>query len=110
MPSFTYGVAFGTPESRSVLVSLSVNNHSGEPPANRLYSPRVGCTDATVPGSTSVSAGRGPPLPQDQVLRNQAVGRTCSVAASGPRLLTVISTRRSSGVPFPYSTSTSKYR
>ena len=34
---------------------------------------------------------------QDQVLRNQAVGSTCSVSASGPALVTEIVISRSSG-------------
>ena len=34
---------------------------------------------------------------QDQVLRNQAVGSTCSVSASGPALVTWIAISRSSG-------------
>ena len=34
--------------------------------------------------------------PQDQVLRNQSVGSRCSVAASGPRLVTVIRIKMSS--------------
>ena len=61
-----------------------------------------------MPGAAPRRAGFGPGRPQDQVLRNQRVGRTRSRAASGPRLWTVIRTSTSSGPPFAYSTSTSK--
>ena len=44
----------------------------------------------------------------DQVLRNHSVGSTCSGAASGPRLATVMRTSTSSGAAFAYSTKTSK--
>ena len=43
------------------------------------------------------SAGRGSLSPQDQVLRNQAVGSTCTVSASGPALVTWMAISRSSG-------------
>ncbi len=36
--------------------------------------------------------------PQDQVLRNQAVGSTCRVCVSGPALVTEIFISRSSGL------------
>ena len=41
-------------------------------------------------------------------LRNQSVGRTCSVAASGPRFSTVMRMSMSSGEALAYSTKTSK--
>ncbi len=43
-------------------------------------------------------AGRGSSSPQDQVLRNQAVGSTCSVSDSGPALVTWMAISRSSGL------------
>jgi hypothetical protein len=55
------------------------------------------------------SVGRTTPgWPQDQVLRNQIVGKSHSGARSGPRFVTVIWISRSSGVAFAYSTNTSK--
>ncbi len=44
----------------------------------------------------------------DQVLRNHKLGRTCRLAASGPRLATPISIRMSAGVALAYSTKTSR--
>src|SRR5213596_938227 len=46
--------------------------------------------------------------PQDHWLRNQAIGSKCSVAASGPRLATVIRIRMSLGDAFAYSAKISK--
>ena len=43
-------------------------------------------------------AGRGSVSPQDQVLRNQAVGSTWMVSASGPALVTWMAISRSSGL------------
>ena len=108
MPSLTYGVRFGAWKSRSVLVSFSVKSSVADPSAERNRSPRSGCEAAITPEPACRSPGRGASPPHDQVLRNQRVGSTWSVAASGPRLATVISTRRSSGDAFAYSTNTSK--
>ncbi len=44
------------------------------------------------------SAGRGSSSPQDQVLRNQAVGSTWMVSASGPAFVTWMAISRSSGL------------
>ena len=66
--------------------------------------------DARGPGwrrPAAASAGRSLPC-QDHSLRNHSVGRTCSSAASGPRLWTVIWIRMSSGDALAYSTNTSK--
>ena len=55
---------------------------------------------AAVPGgaaSAAPRAGLGESKSQDQVLRNQAVGKTCRVSVSGPALVTVIAISRSSG-------------
>src|SRR5215470_5201863 len=63
-------------------------------------------------GGTAASAGlAGGPvsLPQAQVLRNQAVGSTWTVAASGPALVTPIRISRSSGPALAYVTSTIQY-
>ena len=56
------------------------------------------------------STGLGAPVSQDQVLRNHAVGSTCTVSASGPALVTrtVIST--SAGSALAYQTSVIQYR
>ena len=42
--------------------------------------------------------GRGSLSPQDHVLRNQAVGSTWMVSASGPALVTSMAISRSSGL------------
>ena len=59
------------------------------------------------PGAAT-RAGFGPPCVPDQVLRNHSVGRTWSVAAVGPRFVTPMRIRMSSGAAFAYSTTTSK--
>ena len=52
---------------------------------------------ATAPSARPRSRGRAASSSQDQVLRNQAVGSTCSVAASGPALVTRTVMSRSVG-------------
>ena len=114
MPSFTYGVAFGVPKSRSLLVSFSVNSSGGVALACRARTRRarraIGATTAACvrPRAAPARAARSP---HDQVLRNHSVGSTCKLGRSGPRLRRVISdqdvlgrrpsrtrrTRRSSG-------------
>ena len=112
MPSFTYGRRVRRRRTAArVLVSFSVNSSVGRAVADRGSARRASGCDAiaTAPRIAAASAaGRGPSAPQDQVLRNQSVGSTCSVAASGPRLWTVIWIRMSSGDAFAYSTNTSK--
>ena len=45
----------------------------------------------------AASSGLAASVSQDQVLRNQAVGSTCSVSASGPALVTWTDISRSVG-------------
>ena len=52
------------------------------------------------------SSGRGASTSQLHVLRYQAVGRTCSVSASGPALVTRTTISRSNGSALTWSTST----
>ena len=92
MPSLTYGVRFGTPQSRSALVSFSVNSSSGAPSQASQYVAEVVVRRLRLDGSAGrriwrAAAGRRRRVPQDQVLRNQSVGRRWSGAASGPRLV-----------------------
>ena len=47
---------------------------------------------------TARMAGLGASVSHDQVLRNQAVGSTCSVAVSGPALVTCTAISRSSAL------------
>ncbi len=103
MPSFGYGVSGAAPYSRATFVSFSQNSAvgcvpSGPGPAISSSSPTNGCSMVTTEGSDAAapSTGRGS-FAQDQVLRNQAVGSTCSVAGSGPALVTEIDISRSSG-------------
>ena len=104
MPSFGYGVSGAAPNSRARFVSFSQNSTvgsvpSGPGPAISSSSPTNGCSMAT----TGVGSGRPEhrprreSSPQDQVLRNQAVGSTCKVSVSGPALVTEIVISRSSG-------------
>src|SRR5688572_32518064 len=105
MPSLTYGLGLGEPLTRSKLVSFSVKSHVA-PSARTRRSPSSECEARTaVPPSISRNEGRSAASSQDHTLRNQMVGRTCSVAGSGPRLQTVISTRMSSGAALAYSRS-----
>ncbi len=92
------------PYSRARFVSFSQNSTvgpvpSGPGPAISSISPTNGCSMATTEGSEAAapSTGRAGSSPQDQVLRNQAVGSTCKVAVSGPALVTEIVISRSSG-------------
>src|SRR6516164_8407532 len=63
-----------------------------------------------VPGPIPFMDGFGSSGHHAQMLRNQRVGSTWITASSGPRLHTLISTNKSAGVAFAYSTNTSKYR
>src|SRR5487761_387159 len=105
MPSFGYGVTGCAPNSRRRLVSFSQNScagsaPSGPGPAVSSSGPRNGWPTATDEASVAAIDGRGAPISQDQVLRNQAVGSTCSVAGSGLALVTEIAISRSSGSAF----------
>src|ERR1022692_4070928 len=107
MPSFGYGVTGAAPNRCCVLVSFSQNSAvgtvpSGPGPAISSNWPRNGCSTRIAPvpaadGPVAAKAGRGAPSSQDQVLRNQAVGSTCTVAGSGPALVTEIAISKSSG-------------
>ena len=111
MPSLTYGVAFG------VRKTLGVGLVLGEQQLRRAVARRASTLPSCVMRSAAIDAGRSTLRcsvgadrvgRQDQVLRNHSVGSTCSVAASGPRLCTVIRIRMSSGDALAYSTNTSK--
>src|ERR1039457_1438373 len=102
MPSFGYGVTGAAPNRGCVLVSFSQNSAvgtvpSGPGPAISSNWPRNGWSTRIAPAPVAAKAGRGAPSSQDQVLRNQAVGSTCTVAGSGPALVTEIAISKSSG-------------
>src|SRR5207244_10810065 len=110
--------ALALPNRRAALVSLSVKTSDGDSPpeagpASRWKGSSEGCSARTRPSDSSESRGRGqypsPDRPQDQVLRNQSVGRTSSRDSSGEAFVTAMRTRRSSGDALAYSTMTSKY-
>ena len=114
MPSFTYRELFSIPNNRFALVSFSVNRISGPCCRYNHRSPHCGSdkwmTPCPASGRTCFRRGLALFPSQDQQFRNQIVGSKRIRAASGPRLLTVMRTRMSSGVLFAYSTTTSKYR
>jgi hypothetical protein len=105
IPSFGYGVTGSLPNNSASLVSLSQKSSSGAVPsvpgpASSSSSPANGCwtlTAAQLSPGTAVSAGLLVPS-QAQVLRNQVVGSTCTVAWSGPALVTLIRIKMSSGL------------
>src|ERR1039457_7133509 len=103
MPSFGYGVNGSAPNRRGTFVSFLQNNRlggvlSGPWRASSSSGPRNGCSIAAAESAAAFMAGRGAPSSQDQVLRNQAVGSTCTVAGSGPALVTEIVISRSSAL------------
>src|ERR1035438_3828400 len=103
MPSFGYGVTGAAPNRRCTLVSFSQNSAagavpSGPGPAISSSGPRNGCSIAAAESAAAFMAGLGAPSSQDHVLRNQAVGSTCSVAGSGPALVTETVISRSSAL------------
>ena len=104
MPSFGYGVSGAVPNSRATLVSFSQKSTVGpDPPgpfpAISSRSPPNGWMIRTAPGPSAVISGRPESEPpQDQVLRNQAVGSTWRVCVSGPAFVTEIAMSRSSGL------------
>src|ERR1700731_885314 len=111
IPSLTYGVALGVPNSRSLFVSFSVNDSCGYPSQCSRKLPRSACDVSIVTVFSSGfcrKEGLGWSGHQVQVLRNQKIGNTCSLAGSGPRLATLIWIIMSVGVAFAYSTNTSK--
>ena len=103
-PSLPYGVP---------TVSLPVKYTGCSPRQAQHRVPSRSCVTSTTdcPAGPSIRLSTGSfPRPSDHVLRNQTVGSRRSVAASGPRLCTVIRVRMSSGPALAYSTTTSKYR
>src|SRR5260370_29272607 len=102
MPSFGHEVTGGAPNSLATLVSFSQNRAAGDTPsgpgaASSSIGPQIGCSSVTRPAPAPTICGRSAPGVQDQVLRNQAVGSTCSSASSGPGFVTSIVIRMSSG-------------
>ena len=102
MPSLGYGVIGSAPYRRFRLVSFSQNNAAGAAPSGpesaiSSSEPSHGCSIPTAPSPVADRVGLGSSSSQDQVLRNQAVGSTCRVSASGPLLVTEIFISRSSG-------------
>src|ERR1035438_8467066 len=103
MPSFGYGVTGAAPNRRCVLVSFSQNSAagavpSGPGPAISSNWPRNGCSTRIAPAPAAAKAGPGAPSSQDHVLRDQAGGSTCTVAGSGPALVTETVISRSSAL------------
>src|SRR6266568_6803921 len=108
--SLTNDVEFGRPQSRSALVSFSVNKTSSAFSQYNAYRPSALSVASII--STSVSAEEIPrrfgfrlSRPQLQVLRNQIVGNRCSVAGSGPQFVAVARIKMSFGTAFAYSIS-----
>src|SRR5208283_6023683 len=92
MPSLGYGVTGAAPYNRARLVSFSQNSSCGPVPSGPAAAmssrvPRNGWSMATDRSPEDRSPGRASPSPQDQVLRNHAVGSTWTVSASGPALV-----------------------
>src|SRR4029079_9630012 len=100
IPSFGYAYVLGSPNSRSVFVSLSQESSSGSPSPTRTVDPlRQLCPTTRSPWAES--DGRGcSAYPHDQVLRYQYVGRTGMVASSGAAFSTVTRMSRSCGPSF----------
>src|SRR5947209_2676666 len=116
MPSFGYGVSGTVPNSRAPLVSFSQNSTAGSAPSGPFPAvssifPPNGWTMRTAadPSAAIFSRPESEP-PQDQVLRNQAVGSTCSVSVSGPAFVTEMAISRSPGLALAYVTSVIQYR
>src|SRR6516225_3253482 len=112
MPSLTYGLELGFPKMRSLFVSFSVKSSGTAPLTYSQRSPSCAelaqMTRMPAGPDTCRSTGFGASGHHVQVLRNQRLGRTWSVAGSGPRLATEILIKISSGVSLAYSTYTSK--
>src|ERR1700691_2301749 len=101
MPSFTYRLVFGVPYRRCEFDSFSVNNASRGDLQYSQYDSILRCVVlSTVPASSERSIWmRGLALSGNQVQSslNHRVGNTCRVAATGPRLTTLIRIRLSCG-------------
>ena len=103
--------------STLLFVSFSVNSSSGvsfsgpTSTANENF-PKVSCRHSTVSWvfwmMLAFFVHPSWLQPQIQVFRNHNVGKTWSRAVSGPRFVTVIRMRMSSGVFFAYSAQTSQ--
>ena len=103
--------------STLLFVSFSVNSSSGvsfsgpTSTANENF-PKVSCRHSTVSWvlwmMLAFFVHPSCLQPQIQVFRNHNVGKTWSRAVSGPRFVTVIRMRMSSGVFFAYSAQTSQ--
>ena len=70
------------------LARLGVGTLIGADP-DSSSSPKSGCSTRTNPGAVWSRLGFDWSGSHDQVFRNQAVGRTCNVAVSGPALVTL---------------------
>src|SRR5215469_4222227 len=116
MPSLGNGVMGSPPNNLATLVSFSQKSVTGAAPsgtgaASSSIGPTKGCVSVTRASPAAASSGLSASAltgfsAQDQVLRNQAVGRTCSCASSGPALVTSIVIKMSSGPALAYRTST----
>src|SRR4029450_8175848 len=95
--------AFGELKRRWELVSFSQKRSVGWPSQCSWYGGSSLWRRSVMVGEGAVREGLGEPARQDQVLRNQIVGRTWSGAGSGPRLWAVIWMRMSSGAALAYS-------
>ena len=103
IPSFGYGGLVSEPYSRASFVSFSQKSAvgavpSGPGPASSSRSPRNGWSMAMAASSRSQRRGLAASTSQLHVLRNQAVGRTCSVSVSGPALVIWTVINRSVGL------------
>jgi len=90
-----------------VFVALSQNSAVAGEPVLSTRTPSSGCRAASAASVAAVSCGRPASAvsapasgPQLQVSRNHSVGSRCSVAASGPALVTRTRTHTSSGEAF----------
>src|SRR5262245_55915177 len=113
--SLTYGRPLVDWKIRSRFDSFSVKSGTGAiglASKARRKRPRLSCSAEKNPSASEAMTGffqyPSPVRPQDQVLRNQRVGRTSRRAGSGPRLATVMRIRTSSGDALAYSAKTSK--
>jgi hypothetical protein len=78
---------------------------SGAGPASSSREPRKGCSAVIAEPPAPASTGLAAFSSHDQVLRNHAVGRTCTVSASGPALVTRTVIKTSVGSALAYQTS-----
>ena len=88
IPSFGYGVVAAAPNTRGAFDSFSQRSALGNDAVGAGRAVEPVAREAVVGNgecrpSPSIR-GREPSSPYDQVLRNQSVGSTCSVASSGP--------------------------